>query len=88
MGQQGEAVLFLLPSEMGYLSMLQSAGCNIQELSLDEALQSLPSRGLAPVSPLPPLIRLQLSEIYLSSDRTPHGMPANVHACIPNASLT
>lgn len=50
MGQAGEAILFLLPSEMEYLALLRSQGCKVQELSPDEATKDLPNLPMKAVS--------------------------------------
>ncbi|KAK9826780.1 hypothetical protein WJX81_008505 [Elliptochloris bilobata] len=42
LGQQGEALLFLLPSERGYLAHLAAAGHALQELQLLPLLDALP----------------------------------------------
>lgn len=42
MGQAGEAVLYLLPSEMGYLEWLAEAGCKVESMDPEEALRALP----------------------------------------------
>jgi len=42
MGQAGEAILFLLPSEMGYLEWLAEAGCKVAQMNPDLALKALP----------------------------------------------
>ena len=42
MGQAGEAVLYLLPSEMGYLEWLAEAGCKVEPMDPEEALRALP----------------------------------------------
>ena len=43
MGQQGEAILFLLPAEIGYLGLLTPAGCSIAEMDLDAVMRALPA---------------------------------------------
>ena len=61
MGHAGEAILFLLPSEMSYLSLLRKSGCRVLELNPDEATNDLPSLPLNPVSK--PYIQTPLKEI-------------------------
>ena len=43
MGQQGEAILFLLPAEIGYLELLAKTGCRIAEMDLDGVMRALPA---------------------------------------------
>ena len=43
LGKVGEAVLFLLPCETGYLSRLEAAGASLQRTSVLPALDLLPS---------------------------------------------
>ena len=43
MGQQGEAILFLLPAEIGYLELLAKTGCRIAEMDLDSVMRALPA---------------------------------------------
>jgi superfamily II DNA/RNA helicase len=43
LGKVGEAVLFLLPCETGYLSRLEAAGARLQRTSVLPALDLLPS---------------------------------------------
>ena len=51
MGQAGEAILFLLPSEMAYLALLRGQGCQVKELRPDEATKNIPPLPLDPVGP-------------------------------------
>lgn len=48
MGKKGEAVLFLLPAELGYLDLLRKAGVEISELDLDKVFASLPQASALP----------------------------------------
>lgn len=48
LGQQGEALLFLLPSERGYLTHLAAAGHALQELPLLPLLDALPGSQVGP----------------------------------------
>ncbi len=43
MGRRGEAALFLLPSESGYLDMLQTVGVEPNEAPLGSLLEALPA---------------------------------------------
>eukprot|EP00879_Flechtneria_rotunda_P020314 GHRR01021362.1.p1 GENE.GHRR01021362.1~~GHRR01021362.1.p1 ORF type:complete len:205 (+),score=87.54 GHRR01021362.1:421-1035(+) len=47
MGQQGEALLFLLPSELQYVQLLQECGANLKHGQSAAALQCLPSLTVA-----------------------------------------
>ena len=42
MGKGGEAYLFLLPSETGYVEKLEGLGTTLQEKSLAQLLDALP----------------------------------------------
>ena len=48
LGQAGEALLFLLPSERGYLAHLAAAGHALQELPLLPLLDALPGSQVGP----------------------------------------
>lgn len=52
MGQTGEAILFLLPSEIAYLDLLQGQGCKVKEMPPEEATSDIPALTINPVSPL------------------------------------
>jgi hypothetical protein len=49
MGKVGEAVLFLLPCEMGYVARLEAAGVHLQPTNLLPALDLLPRGSNRPV---------------------------------------
>lgn len=49
MGQAGEAILFLLPSELAYLELLQTQGCKVKELAPNEATKDIPNLNMKPV---------------------------------------
>lgn len=48
MGQQGQAVLFLLPSEKGYIDKLQQHGVKVQQGNLTQHVLQLQELGTAP----------------------------------------
>lgn len=72
MGQQGQAVLFLLPSEKAYIDKLQQHGVKVQQGNLVQHVLQLQELGTAPqqvcFSPLycPPLPSLPLPLLTLS----------------------
>jgi superfamily II DNA/RNA helicase len=51
MGQAGEALLFLLPTEVDYLPLLARHGVKLNSLPLDSVLATLPNFATATVSP-------------------------------------
>jgi len=59
LGREGEALLFLLPSERGYLAHLEAAGHALQELPLLPLLDALPGGPVRPCGALarPPTLR-------------------------------
>ncbi len=52
LGREGEALLFLLPSERGYLAQLEAAGHALQELPLLPLLDALPGGPVRPCGAL------------------------------------
>ena len=49
MGQQGQAMLFLLPSEKGYIHKLQQHGVKVQQGNLMQHILLLQELGTAPL---------------------------------------
>ena len=48
MGKAGSAFLFLLPSEMGFVAHMESAGSTVKPQPLQPLLQALPLPNSAP----------------------------------------
>ena len=48
MGQQGQALLFLLPSEKAYIDRLQQHGVKVQQGNLMQHVLQLQELGMAP----------------------------------------
>lgn len=72
MGQQGQALLFLLPSEKAYIDKLQQHGVKVQQGNLMQHVLQLQELGTAPSQVQ--LHRLESSEadILLLLMRTQH----------------
>ena len=50
MGLKGEAILFLLPSEVAYLEWLSKCGCKVKEMAFADSVKDLPHLPIESVS--------------------------------------